>query len=64
MKTAVMKLETLHLIPGLAEDFDQQVMVMVEDCKKRPAINKARKIKLEIEIKPHPQDPDDGLGEA
>jgi hypothetical protein len=61
MKTATLKLETLHLIPGLAEDFDQQVAVMVDDCKKRPAIVKGRRIKLEIEIKPHPQDPDDVL---
>jgi hypothetical protein len=61
MKTATLKLQTLHLIPDLADDFDEQVERMVADCKARPAIDKGRKIKIEIEIKPHPQDPDDVL---
>lgn len=61
MQTATLKLETLHLLPGLGDDFDQQVQAMVEDCRRRPALAKPRKIKLEIEIKPHPEDSDDVL---
>lgn len=59
MKTATLKLETLHLIPGLEEDFDQQVASLVADCKTRPAVTKKRSLKLEIIIEPHQQDPDD-----
>lgn len=58
-KTATLKLETLHLIPELAGDFDQQIASLVADCKARPAIKKKRSLKVEISVEPHPQDPDD-----
>ena len=32
---------------------------MVADCRKRPGLAKHRTVKVEIKIKPHPQDPDD-----
>lgn len=59
MKTAPFKLEQLHLVPGLAEDFNRQVAALVQDCKQRPGLNKPRMIKVEIEIKPHANDPED-----
>lgn len=59
MSTATLKCETLHLIPGLKEDFDRQVESLVADCKMRPAVAKKRTLKLEIIIEPHKQDPDD-----
>ena len=59
MKTAPFKLENLHLIPGLQEDFNRQVEALVADCKQRPALAKARSVKLEIEIEPHVSDPED-----
>jgi hypothetical protein len=59
MKTAPFKLEQLHLVPGLAEDFNRQVAALVADCKQRPALKKKRIIKIEIEIEPHANDPED-----
>lgn len=59
MKTATLKLETLHLIPGLREDFDRQIESLVADCKTRPGITKKRSLKVEIMIVPHKEDPDD-----
>lgn len=59
MKTAILKLETLHLYPHLAEDFDQEIERLVADCAKRPGLSKARRLDLRIEIAPHKQDPDD-----
>ncbi len=41
------------------EDFDKQLTALVEDCKARPGINKARELTLKLRIKPHPEDPDD-----
>ncbi len=43
MKTTVLKLETLHLVPGLAKDFDLQISSLVADCKSRPGIGKKRR---------------------
>lgn len=59
MTTATLKLETLHLIPGLKEDFDRQIESLVADCKVRPGVGKPRVLKVTIEIKPHKQDVDD-----
>lgn len=59
MKTATLKLETLHLIPGLGEDFDKQVESLVADCKTRPGVSKERTLKLELKIEPHEEDADD-----
>jgi len=58
-KTALLKCETLHLVPGLKADFDAQVTAAVEDCRRRPGVNKKRTVIIEVEIKPHPQDPED-----
>lgn len=59
METAVLTLETLHKIPGLAEDFNAQVEQIIADCKKRPGVSKKRVVKVEIEIKPHGEDAED-----
>lgn len=59
MKTATLKLETLHRIPGLQEDFDAQVEALVADCVRRPAVTKERVLKVEIRISPHKADPED-----
>lgn len=59
MKTATLKLQTLHLIPGLADDFDRQIESLVADCKQRPGLEKARVLELKITVEPHPQDADD-----
>lgn len=59
MTTAVLQCSTLHMLPGVAEDFDMQIRRLVEDCKARPAIDKARVLKIELKITPHPQDPAD-----
>jgi len=61
MKTATLTLETLHLIPGLQADFDQQIEALVADCKRRPAIAKKRTLKVELDIIPHKEDPEDVL---
>lgn len=59
MKTATLKLETLHLVPGLKAEFDQQMESLVADCKRRPGLSKVRKLKIEIEVKPTTDDADD-----
>lgn len=59
MKTATLKMETLHLIPGLSADFDQQIAALVADCKLRPGITKKRALVIEVEITPHKEDPED-----
>lgn len=61
MSTATLKLETLHLIPGLKQDFDLQIESLVADCKRRPAVGKERSLKVELKIKPHAEDPEDVL---
>lgn len=59
MNTATLKLETLHLIPALKEDFETQLQQLIADCKRRPGMGKARTLKVELTIKPHKTDPDD-----
>lgn len=53
MKTATLKCETLHLLPGVAEDFDEQVKQLVDDCRKRPAVTKDRVLKVEQPARTH-----------
>lgn len=59
MKTATLKLETLHLIPLLAEEFEAQVSALVADCHRRPGLNKKRTLKIELEITPTTDDAED-----
>ena len=60
MKTANLKLETLHhLSDELCSDFEQQLAAAVADCRARPALKKPREIKITLRVKPHPQDADD-----
>lgn len=62
MKTATLLLENLHLLSDeLKRDFEEQMKTAVADCRKRPAFAKARTVKLEIKITPHPDDSDDVL---
>jgi hypothetical protein len=62
METAILTLQTLHLLSeDLQRDFDQQLAAAVADCKARPAIDKPREIKLQLRIKPHLSDPEDVL---
>lgn len=58
-KVAPFKLENLHFIPGLKDDFNRQIEALVQDCKQRPGLSKSRTVKLEFEIEPHADDPDD-----
>ncbi len=59
MNTVTLKLETLHRVPGLADDFDAQIEALVADCIKRPGLAKDRTLKVEIRIRPHATDPQD-----
>jgi hypothetical protein len=59
MAVAALQCSTLHLLPGVAEDFGDQIKRLVEDCKSRPAIDKPRILKVELRISPHPQDAND-----
>jgi hypothetical protein len=62
MQTAALSLDTLHLLSDeLKLDFEEQMRVAVADCRKRPAFGKARTVKVELRIKPHPDDADDVL---
>jgi len=62
MQTAALKLETLHLLSAeLRNDFEEQMKVAVSDCRRRPAYGKPREVKIQIRIKPHPDDADDVL---
>lgn len=63
-ETKLLCLETLHLIPGLKDDFDEQYKRLVEDCSKRSSLQKARKIKIELSLTPHENDPDDVVVET
>jgi len=61
-KTAALKLETLHLVSDdLKSDFERQLATAVADCRQRPGHGKARKVRLELKIIPHPDDADDVL---
>ncbi len=60
-KTATLKLETLHLIPGLQEDFDRQIEALVADCKAPPGNTADRALKVELKIRPHKEDAEDVL---
>lgn len=59
MKTATLKLETLHLIPGLEDDFNGQLEALIADCKRRPSMAKARTLEVKLKIEPHEADPED-----
>lgn len=59
MPKSVFRLESLHKIDALKEDFDKLLAQAVADCRDRPGLKKAREIKLTIKISPHEQDPDD-----
>ncbi len=59
--SAVLSLKSACLIPGLSEDFAQRLEAAVLDCHQRPALSKARKVKIEFSIWPDPEDADDVL---
>lgn len=59
MNTATLKLQTLHLIPGLEDDFTSQLEALIADCKKRPGMAKPRTLEVKIKIEPHKDDPED-----
>jgi hypothetical protein len=40
----IFKLETIHKVGHLAEDFDGLLTAAVADCKRRPGMQKPRKI--------------------
>ena len=56
---ALFKLDTLHKVSHLAEDFEALVTEAVRDCKARPGMQKPREIKIVVKITPHKQTPDD-----
>ena len=46
------QLAALALVGKLPEKFDKELAELVEDCEQRPAIKKARKLILEVQLKP------------
>lgn len=56
---SVFKLETIHKVGHLAEDFDTLLTQAVRDCKERPAMAKPREIKLTVRVTPSKQEADD-----
>jgi hypothetical protein len=59
MAKALFKLESIHKIGHLAEDFDALLTQAVRDCKERPAMAKPREIKLTVRVIPSKQSADD-----
>ena len=65
MQTTELSLETLHLFSAdLADDFDLQLREAVADCRQRPSLAAKREVSIRLNIKPHPDDPDDVTIEA
>lgn len=56
---SVFKLETIHMVGHLAEDFDAMLTAAVRDCRERPAMTKPREIKLTVKVVPHKDGADD-----
>jgi hypothetical protein len=55
-----LQLEQLHNFDtDVTSDFDNQLQMLVADCRKRPACKKNRTITLKIEAHPNEQDPED-----
>lgn len=59
--TTDLSLKSLYLVPGLASDFEAKLQAAVRDVRERPALSKARKVKIELEVCPDPEDADDML---
>lgn len=59
MAKTVFRLESLHKIDALKEDFDRQLKAAVEDCRERPGLKQAREVTVKLKIVPHAQDADD-----
>jgi hypothetical protein len=53
------KLESLHKVGHLAEDFDGLLAQAVQDCRARPGMQKPREIKVTVKVMPDKEDPDD-----
>jgi len=53
------KLESLHKVGHLAEDFDGLLLQAVQDCRARPGMQKPREIKVTVRVMPDKQDPED-----
>jgi len=56
---SLFKLETLHKVEHLAEDFDAFLAAAVGDCKERPGMQKRRKITIDVDVLPDKEDPQD-----
>jgi hypothetical protein len=50
------KLQTIHQIGKLAEDFDALLAAAVADCKSRPGMTKPREITLKVIVTPSTED--------
>ena len=61
MSTTQLSLKSAHLLPGLAEDFQQQLEAVVQDCRQRPSLAKKRTVTVKFTVIPDPEDPDDVL---
>jgi hypothetical protein len=46
-------LKNMHLVQGLADDFDGQIQTMVRDCKERPGMKRPREITIRVRLTPH-----------
>lgn len=56
-------MKNLHLIGGLADDFDAQLKTAVRDCRERPGMKKPREITIRLRCCPH-ENGDDVLVEV
>lgn len=54
----MMNLETVHRHEGLSADFAARMRMLVADCRIRPGNEKARKLIVQIELFPNPEDVD------
>ena len=59
MAKTMYELKSLHKIEKLEEAFRAELAAAVADCRARPAINKPRKVVIELQIKPDKSDFDD-----
>jgi len=63
-KTFFNKLQTIHRLGHLAEDFDSLLAAAVRDCQQRPAMTKAREVRISVRITPDQTDPADVIVQA
>ena len=58
MNVTNLTLKSLYLLEGLSDDFQNRMDAAVLDCHQNPLNQKARTVKIEIELTPDEQDMD------